>query len=173
MDIALVGEPILREPARQVTQNEFIQPELAQFVKALLQTMQKANGIGIAGPQVFDPRAIMIIASRANPRYPNAPDMQPEVMINPKVTAHSAKTCWEWEGCLSVPALRGYIERAEWVEVDYQSVAGLHKSVKYEGFLARIFLHEYDHLIGKTWLDHISDSKHIMANQVWMKQFML
>lgn len=171
MKIAQVGEEVLKTPARQVLLEEFKQTQLNEFIDALLSTMLDANGIGIAAPQVFDPRAIMIIASRANPRYPNAPDMEPEVLINPIVSARSSNTVWEWEGCLSVPGLRGKIERADWVDVNYLSRDGEPQQVRYEGFLARIFLHEYDHLIGKTWLDHITDTSNIMANDVWLEKF--
>lgn len=171
MKIAQVGEEVLKTPARQVLLDEFNQTQLIEFIDELLSTMLDANGIGIAAPQVFDPRAIMIIASRANPRYPEAPDMEPEVLINPVITDHSSQTVWEWEGCLSVPGLRGKIERADWVELSYLSRDGESKKVRYEGFVARIFLHEYDHLIGKTWLDHISDTKNIMANDVWIDTF--
>ncbi|WP_158970695.1 peptide deformylase [Paraglaciecola sp. L3A3] len=173
MKIAQVGEEVLSIPAKKVDQAEFGQAPLVTFIDELLETMLAANGIGIAAPQVFDPRAIMIIASRPNPRYPDAPDMQPEVLVNPEILALSEHTVWQWEGCLSVPGLRGRIERPDWVEVSYLSQHGEAKQVRYEGFLARIFLHEYDHLIGKTWLNHITDTKNIMANDVWIEKFVI
>jgi peptide deformylase len=173
MKIAQVGEEILKTPARRVEQEEFNKPPLSNFIDELLATMLEADGIGIAAPQVFDSRAIMIIASRSNPRYPNAPDMQPMVLVNPQVTKISENTVWEWEGCLSVPGLRGQIERPDAVEVEYMDVQGQQQVKSFSGFVARIFLHEFDHLIGKTWLDHISDSKNIMANEVWMAKFVI
>ena len=171
MKIAQVGEEILRTPARQVEQLEFGQASLLTFIDELLGTMLEANGIGIAAPQVFDPRAIMIIASRPNPRYPDAPDMQPLVMVNPEIKYSSENKDWEWEGCLSVPGLRGRIERSNSVEVTYLDTEGKTQNIKLEGFVARIFLHEFDHLIGKTWLDHIADTENIMANDVWVAKF--
>ena len=171
MKIAQVGEEILRTLAKQVEQSEFTQESLFTFIDALLATMLEANGIGIAAPQVFDPRAIMIIASRPNPRYPDAPDMQPMVMINPVIKHCSENKVWEWEGCLSVPGLRGRIERPDTVDVDYLDTAGQAQNIKLEGFVARIFLHEFDHLIGKTWLDHITRTEDIMANDVWVTKF--
>ena len=171
MKIAQVGEEVLRTPARQVGQAEFEQATLVDFIDELQATMLEANGIGIAAPQVFDPRAIMIIASRPNPRYPNAPDMQPLVMVNPLIKQSSVNEVWEWEGCLSVPGLRGRIERPDWVDVAYFDKEGNTQNIKLEGFVARIFLHEFDHLIGKTWLDHITSTENIMANDVWMKKF--
>jgi peptide deformylase len=171
MKIAQVGEEILRTPARQVGEAEFDQEALVTFIDDLMATMLKANGIGIAAPQVFDPRAIMIIASRTNPRYPDAPDMQPLVLVNPVIKNSSENKVWEWEGCLSVPGLRGRIERPNWVDVAYLDREGKVQNIKLEGFIARIFLHEFDHLIGKTWLDHITSTKNIMANDVWVTKF--
>jgi peptide deformylase len=170
MEIAQVGEPILKAPAHKVDALEFTEPEFKQFVQALLDTMLTAKGIGIAAPQVFDPRAIMIIASRANARYPDAPEMEPLVLVNPIILSQSERLVWHWEGCLSVPGLRGRIERPDWVEVQFQTAEGTQDEIRLEGFLARIFLHEHDHLIGLTWLDHIDSTENIMAESVWLKE---
>lgn len=169
MKIAQIGEVILRTPARMVQSEEFNRAELQIFAEDMLNTMLEANGIGIAAPQVFDARAMMIIASRPNVRYPNAPQMDPLMLVNPKILSQSENKVWEWEGCLSVPALRGKIERADWIEISYQQLDGQDKVCRFDGFLARVFLHEYDHLIGLTWLDHIQSATHIMANDVWLK----
>ena len=168
MKIAQIGEDILRQPARKVTDAEFADAELHAFSEDLLNTMTEANGIGIAAPQVFDERALMYIASRPNIRYPNAPLMEPLLLINPVITKQSDERVWEWEGCLSVPGLRGKIARPDWVEVHYQNLQGEPQQQRFSGFVARVFLHEYDHLIGLTWLDHITDSRQIMANEVWL-----
>ncbi|MFT4939330.1 MAG: peptide deformylase [Paraglaciecola sp.] len=170
MEIAQIGESILKTTARKVNVQEFIEPEFKQFVQALLDSMLAAKGIGIAAPQVFDPRAIMIIASRANVRYPDAPEMEPLVLVNPKILGQSEHLVWHWEGCLSVPGLRGRIERPDWAEVQFQSITGAQQKIRFEGFLARIFLHEYDHLIGRTWLDHIESTDNVMAEAVWLKK---
>ena len=171
MEIAQIGEDILRKPAIKVQANEFASESLSVFIAELLDTMLKANGVGIAAPQVFDPRALMYIASRPNKRYPNAPDMQPLLLINPVIKAQSSILVKDWEGCLSVPGLRGHINRPDWVEVSYQTLQGQQKEQRFEGFVARIFLHEFDHLIGKTWLDHIESTCDILANEVWAKRF--
>jgi peptide deformylase len=170
LKIALIGEAILKTGARKVEQDEFNQAPFRAFTDDLLATMLDANGIGIAAPQVFDPRAIMIIASRANARYPDAPEMKPLVLVNPHILTQSENLVWHWEGCLSVPGLRGRIERPDWVEVQFQHTTGTQVTVRFEGFLARIFLHEYDHLIGLTWLDHIESTENVMAESVWLKE---
>jgi peptide deformylase len=171
--IAQIGEAVLKTKARQVNETELLQAEFQLFVKTLLETMLVANGVGIAAPQVFDPRAVMIVASRPNARYPDAPQMEPLVLINPQIIEQSQNRVWAWEGCLSVPGLRGRIERPDWVEVSYLSQDGLAKQQRFEGFVARIFLHEYDHLIGLTWLDHIQSTDNIMAEGVWLEKMNL
>ena len=170
MKIALVGEAILTQPAVEVSLSELHSKPFADFVALLQQTMLKANGIGIAAPQVFDPRAVMIIASRKNPRYPDAPDMSPLLMINPQITEHSETQVSGWEGCLSVPGLRGNIKRYTWVKVKFINRLGEEVSQVFEGFVARIFQHEFDHLIGKTWLDQVESTADIMAETLWLER---
>ena len=170
MKIAQIGEQILRQPAEQVSPSTFSTAELEVFVEELLNTVLDANGVGIAAPQVFDSRAVMIIASRPNKRYPDAPEMAPLVLINPSVEWQSEHAVTAWEGCLSVPGLRGNIMRSDAVTVKYFNVAGETKRAEFEGFVARIFLHEYDHLIGKTWLDHVTSTEQVMAESVWIDQ---
>lgn len=169
MKIALVGEEILKKLAVPVPIEAIATADFQSFVHELMNTMLNANGIGIAAPQVFDPRAVMIIGSRPNPRYPQAPEMAPLVLINPQISQHSSEQLKDWEGCLSVPALRGNISRYKWVELDYVDAKGKPQSRRLEGFVARIFQHEFDHLIGKTWLDHVTSSDDIMADSVWQE----
>ncbi|MCM2681251.1 peptide deformylase [Echinimonas agarilytica] len=163
MQIAQVGEPILKAPAIAVTQ---FNSELDAFIAELLDCMTTANGIGIAAPQVFDPRAIMIVASRPNERYPHAPEMAPLVMINPTITGTNEHIEKAWEGCLSVPGIRGLIPRPTAVSIQYQDTKGTVHTAEWDGFLARVFQHEYDHLMGKTWLDRLESVADICAETV-------
>lgn len=166
MKIAQVGEQILKTPAVQVTNFD---SDLQQFLDDLLETMHAANGIGIAAPQVFDPRAIMIMGARPNPRYPDSPEMKPMVLINPRIIEQSGEVIKDWEGCLSVPGVRGMVPRESYVRVEYQDETGKHHQLEWQGFLARVFLHEYDHLIGKTWLDRVESVADIVGEAVYMK----
>ncbi|MGY0587948.1 MAG: peptide deformylase, partial [Paraglaciecola chathamensis] len=99
MKIAQVGETILHQMAKPVAEEAIKSDAFQAFVDELLSTMQNANGVGIAAPQVFDERAVMIIASRPSPRYPNAPEMEPLVLINPKVIQSAQESVKDWEGC--------------------------------------------------------------------------
>ena len=117
--------------------------------------MLAANGVGIAAPQLFVSQRVIIIASRSNPRYPDAPDMAPLAMVNPVVEAQSGDWVEAWEGCLSVPGLRGKVRRRNEVSVCYQDASGQAQQRKLSGFPARILLHEVDHLEGLTFLDRV------------------
>ena len=171
MDIAKVGEDVLQQPARRVEEIEFDSTELHSFVNSLLCTMLDANGVGIAAPQVFDSRMIAYIASKPNARYPDAPTMEPLLIINPQVIAESKIMIKDWEGCLSVPGLRGCIQRPSWVEFSYQDISGCCLQKRLEGFAARIFWHEYDHLIGKTWLDRVESEDNKISDEQWREKF--
>lgn len=166
MKIAQVGEQVLKTPAVEVTNFD---SNLQQFLDDLLETMHAANGIGIAAPQVFDPRAIMIMGARPNPRYPDSPEMKPMVLINPRIIEQNGEIIKDWEGCLSVPGIRGLVPRESYVRVEYQDETGKFHQLEWQGFLARVFLHEYDHLIGKTWLDRVESVRDIVGEAVYMK----
>jgi len=166
MKIAQVGEQILKTPAIKVTSFD---SDLHRFLDDLLETMHAANGIGIAAPQVFDPRAIMIMGARPNPRYPDSPEMKPMVLINPRIIEKNGDLIKDWEGCLSVPGIRGLVPRESHVLVEYQNEMGTFFQLEWHGFLARVFLHEFDHLIGKTWLDRVESVSDIVGEAVYLK----
>lgn len=146
-----IGDPILTQVAEPVA--EFGTPALQSLIEEMLATLKEAQGVGLAAPQVGSPLQILIVASRPNPRYPDAPQMEPLVMINPRPLALSDEQVLGWEGCLSVPNCRGLVARAREVEVEYYTPAGSQQQVVWRDFPARIFQHEYDHLLGRLFLD--------------------
>ncbi|MFS8900506.1 peptide deformylase [Synechococcus sp. H60.2] len=146
-----LGDPILTQVAEPVA--EFGTPALQNLLEEMLATLKEAQGVGLAAPQVGSPLQILIVASRPNPRYPDAPQMEPLVMINPRPLALSDEQVLGWEGCLSVPNCRGLVARAREVEVEYYTPAGSRQQVVWRDFPARIFQHEYDHLLGRLFLD--------------------
>ncbi|MDT7945418.1 MAG: peptide deformylase [Cyanobacteriota bacterium PSP.bin.10] len=145
-----LGDPILTQVAEPVT--EFKTPALQDLIEGMLATLKEAQGVGLAAPQVGSLLQVLIVASRPNPRYPNAPQMQPLVMVNPRLLACSAEQVLGWEGCLSVPNCRGLVARAREVEVEYYTPEGVQQRVVWQDFPARIFQHEYDHLMGRVFL---------------------
>src|ERR1700678_339489 len=121
--IAQLGHPVLRAPVDQVT---FPASDAIQSLVAdMLLTLRDSNGVGIAAPQVYESKAIFIVASRPNPRYPTAPLMNPEVVINPEILERSTTIVKDWEGCLSIPGIRAEVPRHREIKVRYQSIDGL------------------------------------------------
>ncbi|MBY5922421.1 peptide deformylase [Ferrimonas balearica] len=168
MAIAQLGEPILRQRAQPVT--DPTDPAIQTLWQRMLVTMEAAGGVGIAAPQVFESLRLMIIASRPNARYPDAPQMAPVVLINPEIIATGGEPCTFVEGCLSVPGIRGQVTRPSEVEIRYLDIQGQPQQLNLTGFPARIFLHEYDHLEGRTFLDQVASPADLIAQSVWEKQ---
>lgn len=155
LPVAQRGEAILTLEAAAVAQDELNSDWLKQLALAMQATMLVRNGVGIAAPQVYISKRVIIVASRPNPRYPDAPDMPAVTMINPEITEYSTETCLGEEGCLSVPEQRGQVERAYAVKVRYFTVQGEQVEQFYEGFPARIVQHEIDHLNGILFVERL------------------
>ncbi|MHA3097092.1 peptide deformylase [Acinetobacter brisouii] len=155
LPVAQRGEAILTLEAAVVAQDELNSDWLKQLALAMQATMLARNGVGIAAPQVYISKRVIIVASRPNPRYPDAPDMPAVTMINPEIIEYSTETCLGEEGCLSVPEQRGQVERAYAVKVRYFTVQGEQVEQSYEGFPARIVQHEIDHLNGILFVERL------------------
>ncbi|WP_017316492.1 peptide deformylase [Mastigocladopsis repens] len=168
LPIIQLGAPILRQKATLV---ENINDEpIQKLIDDLMATVAKANGVGIAAPQVAQSCRLFIVASRPNPRYPNAPEMEPTAMINPKIIAHSTEVVKGWEGCLCIPGIRGLVKRYQAIEVEYTDRNGKLQKQELTDFVARIFQHEYDHLDGIVFLDRLESTLDIITEQVYQKQ---
>ncbi len=146
LPIAKRSDPILQQRAQPVA--DIHDPAVQALLDDLLLTLEVSNGVGIAAPQVFVSLRIIIVASRPNPRYPDAPLMQPLTMLNPEILWQSADTCTGWEGCLSVPDARAQVVRATRLHMRYLDRQGAVVEAAFDGFIARIIQHECDHLDG-------------------------
>ncbi len=167
LEIAEMGNPVLRERAREV--EDIHDPGVQSFIDDLIATGISANGVGIAAPQVDVPKRIFIISSRPNVRYPDAPLMEPEAVINPEIISCSDETVKDWEGCLSIPGIRGLVPRHTSVRVKYVSRDGRVEERELTDFIARIFQHEYDHLNGVLFLDRLESNRDIITDREYMK----
>ena len=163
LKITQLGHPILRSQAQPV--ENFTDKKLQQLIDSLIETATAANGVGISAPQVSQSYRLFIIASRPNPRYPHAPTMNPKAIINPKIIAHSDETVKDWEGCLSVPGLRGKISRYQTIEVEYYNPDGQRQQEILTDFIARIFQHELDHLNGLLFLDRLESKEDLYTEE--------
>jgi len=159
--IIKLGNPILGQKAAAV---ENIQDEKIQnLIDELITSVAQANGVGIAAPQIGATTRLFIVASRPNARYPQAPEMQPTAMINPRIVAHSSEIVKGWEGCLSVPGIRGLVPRYQTIEVEYTDRSGNFQKQELTDFIARIFQHEYDHLEGLVFLDRVENNHDLIS----------
>lgn len=155
--IAQVGEPVLRQPAAPVAPGDIATPEFQRFVDDLIATMHHARGAGLAANQVFEPIQVCAIEVRDNPRYPYKPNIPLTVLINPKLTPLSDETFENYEGCLSVPNLRGVVRRHAELRVEALDRHGEPLDFEVRGISAGTFQHEVDHLWGKLFLDRVED----------------
>lgn len=156
--IAHVGEPVLRAPTRKLTVDELKSPQTQQLIDDMIETMRDADGAGIAANQVFEPVRICVIEVRApNPRYPYKPPIPLTVLVNPEIEPLSDETFDNFEGCLSVPDMRGQVKRFGRIRVRYLDREGNEVVKEVAGVSAGTFQHECDHLDGKLFLDRVQD----------------
>ena len=164
--VAQLGAAVLRKKAQIVD----LSANAMQAIIADMQaTLADSNGVGIAAPQIYESVCIIIIASRPSSRYPNAPQMEPVVMLNPSFRPLSKDIEKDWEGCLSIPGIRAKVPRYKHIEIDYTDQQGLAVKQRYDDFIARVFQHEYDHLEGKVYLDRVTDSHDIISEKEFQK----
>ncbi|HEY6838377.1 MAG TPA: peptide deformylase [Geobacteraceae bacterium] len=165
--IAQLGQPVLRGGTERI--DDPLDPALQALIDDMLVTVADANGVGIAAPQVYEPLALFIVASRPNPRYPHAPAMAPTAMINPEILWASDEKEKGWEGCLSIPGLRGPVPRHRRIGVRYLTRTGEVREEEYDDFLARIFQHEFDHVQGMVFVDRVESMRELVTEKEYAR----
>lgn len=165
--IAQLGHPVLREVAQKIVDTQAA--DIRSLSDDMLMTMVDANGVGIAAPQVFESLSLIIVASRSNLRYPDAPMMEPTAMINPEILWVSDVTEKGWEGCLSIPGLRGLVPRYTRIGVRYLDRNGQAREEEYADFPARVLQHEYDHIQGILFIDRVESTLDLVMEKVYMR----
>ena len=151
-----MGDPLLWQPAQEV--DDFSSPALHALIRDMEDTMRHLDGAGLAAPQIgVDLQVVIFGAGERNPRYPDRPLVPPTVLVNPVITPLGTQEEEDWEGCLSVPGLRGKVPR--WARIRYTGVDPygdpIDRSV--EGFHARVVQHECDHLVGVLYPMRVRD----------------
>ena len=168
--ILQLGHPILRTKAKIV--DDINAPTIQTLIDQMLKMVTEVQGMGLAAPQISRSLQIFVMASHPNSRYPHAPYVPAFAVINPQIIRHSDQMISDWEGCLSVPQLRGFVPRAEKIQVCYYNRDNQRIETEYTGFLARIFQHEYDHLMAKLFIDRIQSNQDLISEQEWRSQIL-
>ncbi len=168
--IIRMGHPTLRKPARRLEARELKSPEMGRLVNDMIDTLNDAGGIGLAAPQIDEPVRLAIIEIDGGPsRYGEIPAMPLKVFVNPTIEIVEPKAAGYWEGCLSVPGLRGWVERPQFVRVSYQDLDGRKHAIELKGFLATVFQHEFDHLDGKLYIDRMTDPTKLVFEEEYLR----
>lgn len=151
--IAQIGHPVLRQRAREVSREELASAAMQQFIDDLVETMRDADGAGLAAIQVYEPIRICAIEVRDNPRYPYKPKIPLTILVNPVLTPVGDERFSNNEGCLSVPNLRGAVQRYVHLHVQAWDRHGNPIDETVHGLKAGTYQHEVDHLDGKIFVD--------------------
>jgi peptide deformylase len=156
-EVLRMGHPVLRERAKPV--EGFATPELRQLVADMKDTMAALDGAGLAAPQIGVSQRVVIFGVEGNPRYPDADDVPFTVLVNPKLTMLTREVEEGWEGCLSVPGMRGVVPRYTKLRYTGFDEEGNPIDRVAEGFHARVVQHECDHLDGILYPQRMTDMR--------------
>ena len=154
LKVCHLGHPVLRMESRRVSPDSLARASTQRLIDDMLETMVEYYGVGLAAPQVHESLAIAVIESDG-PRG----TIPLTVLVNPEVTVLDDELIEDWEGCLSIPDFRGRVPRCRKLRVDALDRKGKKIKITAEGFFARVIQHEFDHLMGKVYLDRMPDLK--------------
>jgi len=155
LKVARMGHPVLRRRAREVEKAELSQPSIQKFIDDMIDTMHEYHGVGLAAPQVHEALRIFVAAINPADEEPLPPDTDPLVFVNPVITPTGTDMFEDWEGCLSIPDLRGRVPRARAITVTALDRTGKEIEFPAVDFPARVIQHETDHLDGVLFLDRM------------------
>lgn len=156
--IAQIGHPVLRAPARPIPVGEVRSHWVQSLIEDLIETMRDANGAGLAATQIYEPWQICVMEVGDNPRYPYKPKLPLTVLVNPVITPIGDDTFNNYEGCLSVPNLRGVVPRHARIHLSGLDREGKVIDREYAGITAGTVQHEVDHLFGQLFVDHVRET---------------
>ena len=164
LEVVRLGHPVLRSVAEPVPEEWFGTGRLADFTRDLVHTMLTSDGVGLAAPQVAEPLRLFAYWV---PALGDEPETPPTVLINPELRAIGEETEEGWEGCLSIPGLRGLVPRHNRIKVKARSVSGEQVSLTADSFHARVIQHEHDHLDGIVFLDRMTSARSLAFEEEW------
>jgi peptide deformylase len=172
LKVARLGHPVLRQVAQPVAVADIPTPEFQRLIDDMVETMREYDGAGLAANQVHVLRQVAVIEVAANPRYPDAPQIPLTVLVNPVVTPLTEETEDGWEGCLSVPDMRGVVSRLTAVRLQCHDREGRPVDLVAKDFFARVIQHETDHLNGIVYVDRMRDLRTLSHIAEWNKHWL-
>jgi peptide deformylase len=172
LKVAHLGHPVLRQITAGLSQRELKSSLTQQFIEDMIATMKEYDGVGLAADQVHHSKQIAVLEVADNPRYPGKPQVPLTVLVNPKIVPLSDETEEDWEGCLSIPDLRGKVPRYKRIRVEAWDRSGKPLNFVARNFHARVIQHEYDHLNGKLYIDRMRDLSTLSFLQEFTRYWM-
>ena len=172
LKVARLGHPVLRQPAEPVPVDQIRSPEIQRLIDDMLETMREYDGAGLAATQVHTLKRIAVIEVLGNSRYPDAPHIPLMVLVNPVITPLTDEMEDGWEGCLSVPDMRGQVPRYREVRLSCYDREGQPVDLIAKDFFARVIQHETDHLDGIVYVDRMTDLSTLCYLAEWNKHWL-
>jgi len=172
LKVARLGHPVLRQQAERVLPADIQSAQVQRLIDDMIETMHEYDGAGLAANQVHVLRQIAVIEVAKNPRYPDAPEIPLTVVINPVVTPMTEEMEDGWEGCLSVPDMRGVVPRYTAVRLECLDRQGKPVDLVAKDFFARVIQHETDHLNGIVYVDRIRDMRTLSHIAEWQRHWL-
>jgi len=170
LKVAQIGHPILRQQARPVTRDELHTHAFQSFIDSMIETMHDASGAGLAANQVHNPVQVCVMEVNDNPRYPYKPKIPLTILVNPQLTPLSETKFENYEGCLSVPDLRGVVRRYVELRVQAWDRHGNQIDAEVRGITAGTYQHECDHLAGHLFIDRVEDPRTLCTWKEFARQ---
>ena len=171
-NIAQIGHPILRNKTKDIPINEIKSENTKKIIEKMIKTMRKHNGAGLAANQIYEPIRICIIEVLDNPRYKHLNTIPLKVLINPKVVIKkNTATFNSYEGCLSVPNLRGKVKRYNTINVTYYTMDAKKITENIKGLESIVYQHEIDHLDGYLFTDKVEDNSTLVTYENYQKYY--
>jgi peptide deformylase len=155
LKVARMGHPVLRTRAREIDRSELKHPSMQKLIDDMIDTMHEYHGVGLAGPQIHEGLRIFVAAITPDNEEPLSPETEPMVFINPVIAAVGNEIVEDWEGCLSIPDIRGRVPRVRAINVTALDRHGRTIDITSHDFPARVIQHETDHLDGVLFLDRM------------------
>lgn len=159
LKVSRLGHPVLRQVATDYSRRDLLSAPVQKLIDDMIETMKEYDGVGLAADQVHVSRQLAVLEVSDNPRYPSKPHVPLTVLVNPRITPLSEELDDDWEGCLSIPDLRGRVPRYKRIRVTGWNRNGEELDFVAEDFHARVIQHEFDHLNGQVYLDRMRDMK--------------